>query len=207
MFTIHESGKVEFKDTADKPYDLQNVEEANPTRFDPKDGLVQDFSSKQNKKQKQDFIDTYKKVANIENLEPVYHIKDVMTKDVIYMDSKSTLEEVYNVIKNKKVHQIPITTFGKKVVGIINKKILLNLLINDIESAKETLRKKVEDLYLPEIIVAEPETDIKRVVQIMLDSRLDAIPIVDENDILIGIVSKSDILRAVAHLPKLQLWS
>lgn len=207
MFTIHESGKVEFKDTADKPYDLQNVEEANPTRFDPKDGLVQDFSSKQNKKQKQDFIDTYKKVANIENLEPVYHIKDVMTKDVIYMDSKSTLEEVYNVIKNKKVHQIPITTFGKKVVGIINKKILLNLLINDIDSAKETLRKKVEDLYLPEIIVAEPETDIKRVVQIMLDSRLDAIPIVDENDILIGIVSKSDILRAVAHLPKLQLWS
>ena len=41
----------------------------------------------------------------------------------------------------------------------------------------------------------------------MLDFKLDAIPIVDENATLLGIVSKTDILRAVSHLPKLQLWS
>ncbi|MFX4280357.1 HPP family protein, partial [Aliarcobacter butzleri] len=63
------------------------------------------------------------------------------------------------------------------------------------------------DIYLPEILTAEPESDVRKVVQIMLDLKLDAIPIVDENDVLMGIVSKTDILKAVSHLPKLQLWS
>jgi CBS-domain-containing membrane protein len=130
-----------------------------------------------------------------------------MTKDVVYMSSKSTLEEIYQTILSKKVQQIPITIFGKKIIGIVNKKLLLNILMNDLDNAKEILKRKVEDVYLPEIMIAEPESDIRRVAQIMLDLRLDAIPIVDENYTLVGIVSKSDILKAVSHLPKLQLWS
>ncbi|MFY9093632.1 CBS domain-containing protein, partial [Aliarcobacter butzleri] len=73
--------------------------------------------------------------------------------------------------------------------------------------AQEILKRKIEDIYLPEILTAEPESDVRKVVQIMLDLKLDAIPIVDENDVLMGIVSKTDILKAVSHLPKLQLWS
>ena len=41
----------------------------------------------------------------------------------------------------------------------------------------------------------------------MIDFKLDAIPIVADDDILVGIVSKSDILRAVSYLPKMQMWS
>ena len=31
--------------------------------------------------------------------------------------------------------------------------------------------------------------------------------VVEENDILVGIVSKTDIIKAISHLPSLQLWS
>ena len=44
-------------------------------------------------------------------------------------------------------------------------------------------------------------------LKVMLDLKLDAIPIVDDSDVLMGIISKTDILKAVANLPKLQLWS
>ncbi|MDS1369813.1 CBS domain-containing protein [Aliarcobacter butzleri] len=207
MFTIYNNGTVGFRSTSDNLYNLQTVEEAEPVRFEPKDGLVQDFSNELNKQHKQDFLESYKKIANLDTLEPVYQIKDIMTKDVIYMDNKSTVEDVYNAIRSKKVHQIPITAFGKKIIGIVNKKVILNLLMNDIENAQEILKRKIEDIYLPEILTAEPESDVRKVVQIMLDLKLDAIPIVDENDVLMGIVSKTDILKAVSHLPKLQLWS
>ncbi|MDN5093923.1 CBS domain-containing protein [Aliarcobacter butzleri] len=207
MFTIYNNGTVGFRSTSDNLYNLQTVEEAEPVRFEPKDGLVQDFSNELNKQHKQDFLESYKKIANLDTLEPVYQIKDIMTKDVIYMDNKSTVEDVYNTIRSKKVYQIPITAFGKKIIGIVNKKVILNLLMNDIENAQEILKRKIEDIYLPEILTAEPESDVRKVVQIMLDLKLDAIPIVDENDVLMGIVSKTDILKAVSHLPKLQLWS
>ena len=41
----------------------------------------------------------------------------------------------------------------------------------------------------------------------MIDFKLHAVPIVEENDILIGIVSKTDIIKAVSNIPQFQLWS
>jgi CBS domain-containing protein len=41
----------------------------------------------------------------------------------------------------------------------------------------------------------------------MVDFKLEAIPVVDEEDILLGIISKTDLIKAISQLPKLQLWS
>ena len=71
----------------------------------------------------------------------------------------------------------------------------------------ELLKKKIDDIKLLEIITADPISDIRRVAKVMVDFKLDAIAIVEENDILVGIVSKTDIIKAISHLPSLQLWS
>ena len=41
----------------------------------------------------------------------------------------------------------------------------------------------------------------------MQEYHLNAIPIVNDRDVLIGIVSRSDILRAVMNDPPLTMWS
>ena len=170
-----------FRSTSDNLYALKNVEELESARFEPKEGLIQNFSNELNKEKKDQFLNSYKKVANLDNLEPVYKARDIMTHDVIYARNDSTIEDIYYLIKEKKVSQIPITGFGKKIIGIVNKKIILTLLMN--------------------------HSDVRDVVKVMLELKLDAIPIVDESDTLMGIISKTDILKAVANLPKLQLWS
>lgn len=207
MFAIYNNGTVGFRSTSDNLYALKNIEEAEAVRFEPKEGLIQDFSSQLNKDQKNEFLNSYKKIAALDNLEPVYKIKDIMTKDVIYAPNSSTIEDIYYLIKDKEISQIPITAFGKKIVGIINKKIMLTLVMNHLDDIETILKRRIEDLYLPEILTADPEADVRHVVKVMIDLKLDAIPIVDENDTLLGIVSKTDILKAVANLPKLQLWS
>ena len=207
MFAIYNNGTVGFRSTSDNLYELKNVEEAEAARFEPKEGLIQDFSSELNKEQKNEFLNSYKKIASLDNLEPVYKVKDIMTKDVVYATTNYTVQELYNLIKEKGVSQIPITAFGKKIIGVVNKKIILTLLMNHIDEVETILSRKIEDIFLPEVLTADPESDVRRVVKVMLDLKLDAIPIVDENDILVGIVSKTDVLKAVANLPKLQLWS
>lgn len=207
MFAIYNNGTVGFRSTTDNLYELKNIDEAESVRFEPKEGLIQDFSSELNKNQKNEFLNSYKKIASLDNLEPVYKIKDIMTKDVMYATTNFTIAELYEFIKDKGVSQIPITAFGKKIIGIINKKIILTLIMNNIDDIESILKRKIEDVYLPEVLTADPESDVRHVVKVMLDLKIDAIPIVDENDILVGIVSKTDILKAVANLPKLQLWS
>ena len=52
-----------------------------------------------------------------------------------------------------------------------------------------------------------PETDIRRVARVLLDTQLPGLPVVDADEKLLGFVSRSDILKAVVHDPPLDLWS
>jgi acetoin utilization protein AcuB len=208
MFTIYNNGSVGFRSTADNLYNLKNIDESGESRFKPDDGLIQDFSNNKNNSQKNDeALNSYKKMANMDLSEPVYQVKDIMSTNLIYIHNQSTIQESYELLKEYAIAQVPIVSFGKKIVGLISEKIILNLLMDDIENASNILERKLEDVFLPEIITTAPISDIRRVAKVMTDFKLDAIPVVNEDDILLGIISKTDILKAVSHLPKLQLWS
>ncbi len=205
MFAIYNNGTVGFRSTSDNLYNLKNVEESQAIEFKPQEGFIEDFTK--HNKQNENALNSYKKIANIDTSDIVFHVKDIMTKDCIYIDSKSTIQGAYDILKEHKIGQIPVVSFGKKIMGTIDKKMILNLLMDDLENSKNTLEKKLEDLYLPQLITADPLTDIRKVAKVMIDFKLHAVPIVEENDILIGIVSKTDIIKAVSHIPQFQLWS
>ncbi len=205
MFAIYNNGTVGLRSTSDNLYNLKNVEESQAIEFKPQEGFIEDFTK--HNKQNENALNSYKKIANIDTSDIVFHVKDIMTKDCIYIDSKSTIQGAYDILKEHKIGQIPVVSFGKKIMGTIDKKMILNLLMDDLENSKNTLEKKLEDLYLPQLITADPLTDIRKVAKVMIDFKLHAVPIVEENDILIGIVSKTDIIKAVSHIPQFQLWS
>ena len=203
MFTIYNNGSVGFRSTADNLYNLKNIDESSESRFKPDEGLINDFSNKK----KDDALNAYKKMANLDISEPVYHVKDIMNKEVITIEVNASLKEAYALLKEEGIGQIPITSYGKKIVGLLSQKFILNLLMEDLENYENILNKKIEDLFLPDMITTDPISDIRRVAKVMVDFKLEAIPVVDEEDILLGIISKTDLIKAISQLPKLQLWS
>jgi len=212
MFAIYNNGSVGIRSTADNLYELKNTEAPHKTEMKPDDDtLFEQLVTSQDKNKKkapsQEALSAYKKMANIDTSDIVYHVQDIMTADCFDIDIKQTVSEAYETLKEHQVSQIPIVAEGKKIMGLINKKMILNLLIEDIDNAKAILNRKLDDLYLPEIITTDPITDIRRVAKVMIDFKLDAIPVVNNQDVLVGIVSKTDIIKAVSHIPKLQLWS
>jgi CBS domain-containing protein len=212
MFAIYKNGSVGFRSTADNLYNLKNIDELSESRLKPDEGFIQlladeNKEDKNQKRNKDDAINLYKKMANIDTSELVYHVKDIMTKDCIYIDIQSTINDAYISLNKLDIDQMPVVSFGKKIIGMISKKMILDLLMDDIENSKYILNKKIDDIKLLEIITADPISDIRRVAKVMVDFKLDAIAIVEENDILVGIVSKTDIIKAISHLPSLQLWS
>lgn len=209
MFAIYNNGRTSFRSTIDNLYEIKNTSAPQKTSLKPDDdSLFQDYLDKKNENSmpKQKALNAYKKIANMDTTDVVYHVKDVMTRDCISIDSSASILEAYNILKERKVSQIPITSNAKKILGLINKKIILNLILGDLDNSNFILNRKLDSLNLEELITTDPITDIRRVAKVMIDFRLDAIPVVDENDILVGIVSKTDIIKAVSHNPKLQLW-
>lgn len=210
MFAIYNNGSVGFRSTTDNLYKLKDIEDVQESRFNPDEGFIEYFAktnNKNNKKTDNNGLESYKKMANIDTSEMVFQVKDIMTKNCIYIDTQSTLQEAYNVLREFKIGQMPVVTFGKKILGMIDKKMILNLLMEDLENSENILKRKIEDIDLPQLLTADPITDIRRIANVMIDFKLHAVPIVESNDILVGIVSKTDIIKAVSHIPHLQLWS
>ena len=210
MFAVYNNGSVSMRSTADNLYDLKQIDAPSNIQLKPDDDtLFQDYmdSKKNESSNNQKALNIYKKMANIDTTEPVYHVKDIMTRDCATIDSKQTIKEAYDILKELNISQVPVVTFGKKIQGLIDNKTILNLILENLDNTDEILNRKIEDIYLPELITADPISDIRRVSKVMIDFKLHAIPIVDEEDIVIGIVSKTDIIKAVSNLPHLQLWS
>ncbi|ADG93724.1 CBS domain containing membrane protein [Arcobacter nitrofigilis DSM 7299] len=207
MFTIYENGIIGVQTTADNLHKVKPIDKSTKEKFSPNDEIIEHFShKKKNPKNNDEVINSYKKIANMDTSELIYQVKDIMTKDVFTVGTKTTIEEAYHFLKEYDFVQIPVVSIDRKIIGLISKKIILNLLMADIDNVKEILNRKLEDVFLPEVITTDPISDIRRVAKVMIDYNLDAVPVVDD-DILFGIISKTDILKAVSHLPKLQLWS
>ena len=56
------------------------------------------------------------------------------------------------------------------------------------------------------MVAASPLTDIRRIALAMLERNVDGVPIVNDDGLLLGFVSRSDILNAVVSEPPLSVW-
>ena len=210
MFAIYRNGSVGFRSTADNLYEIKKTDSPNKVDMKPDETtLFQEFLTSNNKNtpKNNEAINAYKKIAHIDTTERVYHVKDIMTRDCICIQNDKTLFDAYNILKENQINQIPIVDTDKKIIALVNKKFILNLIIEDIDNVKTILNRKIEDIYLPELITTDPITDIRRLAKVMVDFKLSAVPVVTQDDTIIGIASKTDILKAVAKLPNFQLWS
>lgn len=208
MFAIYNKGSVDFRSSADNLYELKHINETNQSSFNPNSNSFEDYTKRDGSSKKEyESLNSYKKMANMELSEPIYQAKDIMSRELIYVDMSLSIKEAYDMLIDNSVAQLPIVSFGTKIMGLISQKSILELLMGDIDNIPDILKRKLEDSFLPEVITTDPISDIRRVAKVMIDFNLDAIPVVDEDGILLGIISKTDILKAVSHLPKLQLWS
>ncbi|MBR0752372.1 CBS domain-containing protein [Bradyrhizobium jicamae] len=60
----------------------------------------------------------------------------------------------------------------------------------------------VDEIMSCEVIAVEPDTNLQRVLQLMVTHRLKSLPVVDKYRHLLGIVAREDLMRALARCTK-----
>lgn len=214
MFAIYNNRGLSFRSTIDNLYNLSSIDSIARVRNNIEEGLPKDHSLKNKKKlyrsaiQVEEAETAYRKIANIDTKEQVFHVKDIMTKDVISLFEEDTIQMAYELMEEKEIRQIPVLNKNtNQILGMVFQNTILGLIIKDIEFAQMTIKKPLSSVDFGEVITADPITDIRRVSKVMVDFSLSAIPVVDQNDKLQGIVSRANVLNAVANTPPLQIWS
>ena len=149
----------------------------------------------------------YKEMLHLNQREPIYHAHQLMSHPVSTVRMGMDILAARRYFQQQGFQQMPVMNARQRLVGMLSVQDLLQFIIIDGDHVRYLRGKRVVDAMSQEVITADPVSDIRRVAQVMQEHHLQGVPIVDEQDALMGIVSRSDILRAVTHEPPLSMWS
>ncbi|OQD58316.1 hypothetical protein MBBAR_21c00350 [Methanobrevibacter arboriphilus JCM 13429 = DSM 1125] len=140
------------------------------------------------------------------------HVGDIMSlakKEVISVPPTTSIIEVAEVMVKQKFRRIPITDPGsQKLLGIVTAMDILNFLgggdkFNIVEEKYNdnflrAINESVREIMTRDVISMTNKDSINDCISLMLEKDVGALPISDENEKLVGIITERDFVLAMA---------
>ncbi|MGD9488724.1 MAG: CBS and ACT domain-containing protein [Calditrichaceae bacterium] len=128
-----------------------------------------------------------------------------MSKKVITVDENESLSEAINMLKRNRIRRLPVMR-KDKLVGIVSDRDLKEASPSKASSLDIwelhylMSRIKVKDIMTRSPITVLPEATIERAAILMHDNKIGGLPVVDNKQKLIGIVTEQDIFEALINI-------
>lgn len=129
-------------------------------------------------------------------------VRDIMSTEVISIDSSLTVDIAIETMTANDVRRLPILSGSGRVIGIIT-----------ISQAQIAMPKgstffsagpddvpAIREVMTDYVYTIGPDETVGRGAQMMANHKIGALPVVDENKSVIGIVTESDMMRYLAKL-------
>lgn len=133
-------------------------------------------------------------------------VSEVMTKDVVSVTEDQTLADLLESMRSMRFRHTPVTDDGR-LVGLLSERDLLRMSSSSLlphRNGDEILHRRfhVRDVMTKDVVTVLPATLLRHAGALMLDKRVGCLPVVDEKNVLVGIVTSSDFIRvAISLLP------
>lgn len=152
-------------------------------------------------------------------------VKDVMNPDVVFCKPDDTVREAAKILKENNISGAPVLEDGQ-LVGIVSEADLLELLVipekgdlwlpspfevievplRELFSWEETKKMlsdvgstKVEEMMTKNVHTIDSEASVEEASELMVRRRINRLPVM-ENDRVVGIVTRGDIIKGLAKL-------
>jgi CBS domain-containing protein len=144
--------------------------------------------------------------------------KDIMTKKVITINQDASIEELSELLLDNKISGVPVADNDGKIVGIategdiivkdtnlyfpryfklLDSIIYLESLTKFKNSLKKHLATKVSEIMTSDIVSCTAETSVDDVASIMVENKINRIPVLTEDKNLEGIITRADIIKSM----------
>ena len=128
-------------------------------------------------------------------------VKDVMTKDVITIDSNQTILDAYKLYRDNKVGSLVVTD-SDKCIGIVTERDLIEKAID-----KDLTTTLVKDIMSSNIRTISPSENLDTASEMMEKYNIKKLPVLNENNIT-GIITINDIVHTKPEMTKkyIETW-
>lgn len=122
--------------------------------------------------------------------------RDVMTKDLIYASPQDTVSHVAQLMKREDIGPVLIVDNeeSKRLVGIVTDR---DLALKVVAEGRDPQTTYVEEVMTRKLITCRPDDDVESAMKAMAQYQLRRIPVVEDNNRLVGIISQADVATRV----------
>lgn len=132
-------------------------------------------------------------------------VKNWMSKDVVTVDADDSMQNAIYILQEQNIKMLPVMDDGN-LVGIITDRDLKKASPSDATTLDmhELLflisKIKVRDLMKKPVYTVPPDYTVEEAAALLLEKKISGLPVVDESDRLVGIITRSDIFRVLISL-------
>src|SRR5262245_7998868 len=113
-------------------------------------------------------------------------VREIMTTAVISVPEDATIEGAARLLAHKRISGLPVVNKNGMLIGLVTE---YDLISKDGHT--------VADIMSRSVISVSPETDIEEVRHLLANQRIRRVPVL-QGDQLVGIVSRSDLVKQIA---------
>ncbi len=141
--------------------------------------------------------------------QPLSCAADVMRSPALTVPATATLREAWQMLGRLGIGQAPVVGHGGALVGLVSRAQLMPAALlepHGLAAESARLAQPVTAVMWSPVPSTAPGTDLRRVAALLLHTGLPGVPVVGDNQDLLGFVSRTDLLRALATDPPLDIW-
>ena len=146
-------------------------------------------------------------------------VREIMTTAVVTVKPDTTVGELADILAKNKISGVPVVDGEGRVLGMVSEAdIILQdadlhfpyyvqflemvIYLQSVHKFEERVRKqiasKVSEIMTEEVVSVPPDESVREVATLMADRGVNRLPVVEDGR-LVGIVTRGDIVRAIAQ--------
>jgi CBS domain-containing protein len=123
---------------------------------------------------------------------PMKTCADVMTKDPAFCLTGDTVDKAAALMKQEDVGAIPIidSPLSKRLMGIVTDR---DLALNVVAEGRDAHNVRIEEVMTRNPVTCREGDDVDKAMRAMADHQIRRIPVVDQQNRMVGIISQADV--------------
>lgn len=133
-------------------------------------------------------------------------VAELMTADPLSITRAASLKDAHDLMREKNIRHIPVIDEQGILVGMLTQKVMMAAVIGLLAKYGATALERKEkqqlvvDLMLTDFATVAPQQSLKEVATFFVQNRHGCLPVVQDGNKLVGILTSSDFVRLAASL-------
>lgn len=134
-------------------------------------------------------------------------VHELMTTDVVTVRVDTHVKQALSLLDEHNITSTPVIDSRRRVVGVVSEADLLPVSVLHDPRAQLTpvadeprdVARFVEDVMTRQTIVIAPDADVAEAVDLMTSTAVKSLPVVDDRQRLVGMISRHDVVHRLAR--------